>query len=75
VERGNSTHGARQDDALADELRGNLGPGGSNREEWAEPEPLGDDDLDAARPDPNQDETQRLQPDPELIDDREDQPT
>jgi hypothetical protein len=44
VERGNTKHGARQDDALAEELAGQLGPGGSNREEWAEAEPPADDD-------------------------------
>ena len=42
MERGNSTHGARQDEALTDDLGGELGPGGSNREEWAAAEP-GDD--------------------------------
>lgn len=44
MDRGNSTHSARQDDALADELRGAIGPHGSNREEWADPEPPADDD-------------------------------
>ncbi|WP_219420261.1 hypothetical protein [Pseudonocardia nigra] len=45
MERGSAKHGARQDDALADELEGQLGPGGSNREEWADPEPPADDDT------------------------------
>jgi hypothetical protein len=44
VERGSAKHGARQDDALADELAGSLGRGGSNREEWADPEGPADDD-------------------------------
>ena len=44
MERGSSTHGPRQDDALAAELEGQLGPGGSNREEWLDPEPPADDD-------------------------------
>jgi hypothetical protein len=45
MERGNAKHGPRQDEALADELAGQLGPGGSNREEWADPEPPADDDA------------------------------
>lgn len=45
MQRGNSTHGARKDEALARELEGQLGPGGSNREEWAAPEPPADDDA------------------------------
>jgi hypothetical protein len=48
MERGSAKHGARQDDALADELEGQLGQGGSNREEWADPEPPADDDADPA---------------------------
>ncbi|GAA1322269.1 hypothetical protein [Pseudonocardia xinjiangensis] len=44
MERGSSKHSPREDDALADELAGQLGPGGSNREEWADPEPPADDD-------------------------------
>jgi hypothetical protein len=44
VERGSTKHGPRQDEALADELAGQLGPGGSNREEWAQAEPPADDD-------------------------------
>ncbi|MEN3269326.1 hypothetical protein [Pseudonocardia sp.] len=47
MERGSSKHGPRQDDALAEELAGQLGPGGSNREEWADPEPPADDDPPA----------------------------
>jgi hypothetical protein len=44
VERGNTKHSPREDEALAAELSGSLGPGGSNREEWADPEPPADDD-------------------------------
>jgi hypothetical protein len=47
MERGSSKHGPRQDEALAEELAGQLGPGGSNREEWADPEPPADDDPPA----------------------------
>lgn len=51
MERGSDKHGARQDEALAEELAGQLGPGGSNREEWTDPEPPADDDA-PARTDP-----------------------
>jgi hypothetical protein len=44
MERGSAKHGPRQDEALADELAGELGPGGSNREEWKAAEPPADDD-------------------------------
>jgi hypothetical protein len=44
MERGSSKHGPRQDEALAAELSGQLGPGGSNSEEWADAEPPADDD-------------------------------
>lgn len=47
MERGSSKHSPREDDALAEELSGQLGPGGSNREEWADPEPPADDDPPA----------------------------
>jgi hypothetical protein len=47
MERGNSKHSPREDDMLAAELSGTLGPGGSNREEWADPEPPADDDVPA----------------------------
>jgi hypothetical protein len=47
MERGNSKHSPRKDDMLAAELSGTLGPGGSNREEWADPEPPADDDVPA----------------------------
>jgi hypothetical protein len=47
MERGSSKHGAREDDALAQELSGLLGPGGSNREEWNDPEGPADDDAPA----------------------------
>ena len=45
MERGNSKHSPREDDMLAAELNGTLGPGGSNREEWVDPEPPADDDV------------------------------
>jgi hypothetical protein len=44
MERGSSKHSARQDEALAQATAGELGPGGSNREEWAAAEPPADDD-------------------------------
>jgi hypothetical protein len=44
MERGSAKHSPRQDDALSETLAGQLGPGGSNREEWADPEPPADDD-------------------------------
>jgi len=44
VERGNAKHSPRQDDELEHELSGMLGRGGSNREEWADPEGPADDD-------------------------------
>lgn len=44
MERGSSKHSPRRDEALTDELSGRLGPGGSNREEWADAEPPADDD-------------------------------
>jgi len=52
MERGSAKHGARKDEALAHETAGELGPGGSNREEWAAAEPPADDDplLHPSRP-------------------------
>jgi hypothetical protein len=47
VERGNAKHSPREDDMLAAELSGTLGRGGSNREEWVDPEPPADDDAPA----------------------------
>ena len=47
MERGNAKHSPREDDMLAAELSGSLGRGGSNREEWADPEPPADDDPEA----------------------------
>ena len=47
MERGNAKHNPREDDMLAAELSGTLGPGGSNREEWVDPEPPADDDPPA----------------------------
>ncbi len=51
MERGNAKHSPREDDMLAAELSGTLGPGGSNREEWVDAEPPADDDA-PARTDP-----------------------
>lgn len=45
MERGNTKHSPREDEALADQLAGELGPRGSNREEWAAAEPPADDDV------------------------------
>ena len=45
MERGNAKHSPREDDMLAAELSGTLGRGGSNREEWADPEGPADDDA------------------------------
>jgi len=47
VERGNAKHSPREDDMLTAELSGTLGRGGSNREEWVDPEPPADDDAPA----------------------------
>ncbi len=44
MERGSSKHSPREDEALADQVAGELGPQGSNREEWAAGEPPADDD-------------------------------
>lgn len=44
MERGNAKHSPREDDMLSAELSGTLGRGGSNREEWVDPEPPADDD-------------------------------
>lgn len=48
MERGSDKNSARQDDLLAAELAGQYGSRGSNREEWADPEPPADDDPDVA---------------------------
>ena len=45
MERGNAKHSPREDDMLTAELSGTLGRGGSNREEWVDPEPPADDDA------------------------------
>jgi hypothetical protein len=51
MERGNSKHSPREDDMLVAELSGTLGgPGGSNREEWVDPEPPADDDVPSRTP-------------------------
>ncbi len=47
MERGNAKHSPREDEMLAAELSGMLGRGGSNREEWTDPEPPADDDVPA----------------------------
>lgn len=45
MERGSSKHGARQDDALAEEVEGMVrGTGPTHAEEWKDPEPPADDD-------------------------------
>ncbi|MDY6998424.1 MAG: hypothetical protein SW019_17625 [Actinomycetota bacterium] len=45
MERGNSKHGQREDEALKAELRGTLqGNRSSRAEEWREAEPGADDD-------------------------------
>jgi hypothetical protein len=44
MERGSAKHSPRRDEALAQAAAGELGPGGSNREEWAAAEPPADDD-------------------------------
>jgi hypothetical protein len=57
MERGQAKHGAREDDALKDELRGTLqGNRSSRSEEWRDPEPPADDDPDVptAGPAPGQ---------------------
>ncbi len=48
MERGSAKHSPRQDEALQAELAGQYGAGGSNREEWADPEPPADDDPPVA---------------------------
>jgi hypothetical protein len=48
MERGSDKNSPRQDDLLAAELAGQYGSRGSNREEWADPEPPADDDPDVA---------------------------
>jgi hypothetical protein len=49
MERGSAKHSPRQDEALAEEVAAEFGPGGggSNREEWASVEPPADDDPPA----------------------------
>ncbi|WP_172826447.1 hypothetical protein [Mycobacterium colombiense] len=47
MERGSSKHGAREDDALKEELEGTVrGNRSSRSEEWRDPEPPADDDPD-----------------------------
>lgn len=49
MERGNSKHGPRLDEAMAREVRGTVqGVSGSRAEEWREPEPAGEDQPEAA---------------------------
>jgi hypothetical protein len=47
MERGNAKHSPREDDMLSAELSGSLGLGGSNREEFVDPEGPADDDVPA----------------------------
>ena len=50
MERGNSKHGQREDDALKSEMRGMLqGNRPSRVEEWRQAEPPADDDPDPVR--------------------------
>jgi len=47
MERGSNKHGARMDDALSDEVRGEVhGNPGGRAEEWRQAEPSGDDQPD-----------------------------
>jgi hypothetical protein len=47
VQRGNSKHSSREDDALKEELEGTVrGNRSSRSEEWRDPEPPADDDPD-----------------------------
>ncbi|WP_169926092.1 hypothetical protein [Mycobacterium arosiense] len=47
MQRGNSKHSSREDDALKDALEGTIGGNRSSRsEEWHDPEPPADDDPD-----------------------------
>ena len=58
MERGNSTHGSREDDALKEELEGTLrGNRSSRSEEWRDPEPPADDDPDVPTAGPVQRES------------------
>jgi len=49
MERGNTKHGPRLDEEMAQEVRGLVqgGPAGSRAEEWREPEPAGEDQPEA----------------------------
>jgi hypothetical protein len=51
MERGNTKHSPREDEALADQLAGELA--GSNREEWTAAEPPADDDPPERTDPPN----------------------
>lgn len=58
MERGNSKHGAREDDALKEELEGTVRGNRSSRiEEWRDPEPPADDDPDVPTAGPTPHET------------------
>lgn len=47
MQRGNSKHSSREDDALKDELEGTIRANRSSRsDEWRDPEPPADDDPD-----------------------------
>ncbi|MEV1290242.1 DUF2795 domain-containing protein [Micromonospora sp. NPDC049679] len=49
MERGNSKHGPRMDDAMVAEVRGTVqGTAGARAEEWHEAEPAGEDQPSAA---------------------------
>ncbi|HYZ09678.1 MAG TPA: hypothetical protein VE709_14080 [Pseudonocardiaceae bacterium] len=48
MERGSDKHGARLDDAMAEEVEGMVrGTGPTHAEEWKDPEPPADDDPPA----------------------------
>lgn len=58
MERGNSKHGAREDDALKEELEGTVrGNRSSRSEEWRDPEPPVDDDPEVPTAGPTRHET------------------
>ncbi|MGW5517313.1 hypothetical protein [Nocardia africana] len=51
MDRGNTKHGAREDDQLRHELEGTLrGNRSSRAEEWRDPEPPADDDPELTPP-------------------------
>lgn len=58
MQRGNSKHSSREDDALKEELEGTIrGNRSSRSEEWRDPEPPADDDPDVPTAGPAQRES------------------